>query len=131
MSGIVLGMVGLGAYSRLNNRGITMIKSNLLKIQAPSSEEEWEKEYQIYANHPQFKKDFPNMSMDEFMNIYNIQHLHANLGRALGAIFLFPFIYFTSRRIMKFKLVLSTLGIFSLPVLHSVKSILIGKEYIK
>lgn len=140
MSGIVLGILGMGGYVRLNKAGLSMVKWDLSRIKAPSTEEEWKNEFEIYKNHPQFKNDFPNMNLEEFKWIYKLEHWHRQIGKTLGLVFIVPFLFFANRGIIKKKLILSSLGIFSIGGLQAligwwmVKSGLnenLGNEYKK
>lgn len=114
MAGIVLGILGLGGYVRLNKAGLSMVKWDLIRVQAPTTDEEWQKEFDVYKHHPQYKNDFPDMSLEEFKWIYNLEHWHRQLGKSLGFVFLIPFLFFASKGIIKKKLILSSLGIFSI-----------------
>lgn len=100
----VFSMITLGGYVRLTKSGLSMIKWDLHKILPPMNKEEWEKEFNLYKDHPQFKNDNPNMKLDEFKRIYLLEFYHRQLGKGLGIVFVFPFLYFTIRGYLKRRL---------------------------
>jgi len=114
MAGIVLGILSLGGYVRLNKAGLSMVKWDLIRLQAPTTQHEWQKEFEEYKNHPQYKNDFPNISLEDFQWIYNLEHWHRQLGKSLGLFFLIPFLIFIKKGFIKKKLILSSLAIFSI-----------------
>jgi cytochrome c oxidase assembly protein subunit 15 len=114
MAGIVLGILGFGGYVRLNKAGLSMVKWDLIRLQAPTTNEEWQMEFDFYKNHPQYTNDFPNMSMEEFKWIYKLEHWHRQLGKSLSLVFLIPFLFFIKKGIIRKRLILSSLGIFSI-----------------
>ena len=81
MSGIVLAILGLGGYVRLNKAGLSMVKWDLIRVNAPTTDEEWQKEFDVYKDHPQFKNDNAHMTLEEFKWIYNLEHWHRQLGK--------------------------------------------------
>lgn len=140
MSGIVVAILGLGGYVRLNKAGLSMVNWDLSRIKAPSTTEDWEVEFQKYKNHPQYVNDNPNMTLEEFKWIFNLEHWHRQLGKSLGIAFLLPFLVFMKAGIIRKKAILSSLAIFSIGGLQGVvgwwmvKSGLkenLGEEYVK
>jgi len=112
MSGIVLGILALGGYVRLNKAGLSMVKWEIHRINAPSTDEDWQKEFEIYKEHPQFKNDNKAMSLEEFKWIYNLEHWHRQLAKSLGFVFIIPFLIFCKRGMIKKKEIINSLGIF-------------------
>ncbi len=119
MSGIVIGILALGGYVRLNKAGLSMVKWEIHRINAPSTKEEWEKEFQIYKEHPQYKNDNVKMDLEEFKWIYNLEHWHRQFAKSLGIVFLFPFLFFLKRGMIKKKQIVNCLGIFSVGLLQA------------
>lgn len=100
----VFGMISLGGYVRLNNAGLSMINWDLNKHFSPNTKEDWEKEFKLYQEHPQFKNDYPNMDLKEFKKIYLLEFYHRQLGKALGVVFTVPLFYFLTRGYIKRRL---------------------------
>ena len=114
MSGVVLGILALGGYVRLNKAGLSMVKWELSRINAPSTKEDWQKEFDIYKEHPQYKNDNTSMGLEEFKWIYNLEHWHRQLGKSLSVVFLIPFLIFCKRGMIKRREIFNSLGIFSI-----------------
>lgn len=113
----VLSMIVLGGYVRLTKSGLSMIRWDLGKISPPNNKNDWEKEFNEYKKHPQFKNDFPNMNLHEFKKIYLLEFYHRQIGKLLGIIFSIPLFYFSFKGYIKRKLyynLLTLLGIGSL-----------------
>jgi cytochrome c oxidase assembly protein subunit 15 len=110
MAGVVMGMVALGGYVRLEKAGLSMVKWDLSRVKAPSSRQEWEYEFEEYkANCPQYSNDFPNMNLDEFIYIYKLEHYHRQLGKVLGLVFAVPFVTFLALGYLRKKIIITSL----------------------
>ena len=100
-------MVILGGYVRLNKAGLSMVKWDLTRIYSPKTDEEWDKEFKEYKQHPQYKNDFSNMTIEGFKIIYLLEHYHRQLGKVLGLYILVPGTIFTVLNIYRKKLKIS------------------------
>ena len=107
----VCSMIVVGGYVRLTKSGLSMIKWDLHKIFSPSDNESWQKEFELYKQHPQFKNDFPKMNINEFKKIYLLEFYHRQLGKALGIIFVGPLLYFSLRGYLKRRMFYSMLSL--------------------
>lgn len=107
----VFSMITVGGYVRLNKAGLSMINWDLHKILPPMDHEEWSNEFDEYKRHPQFKNDFPNMSLFEFKKLYLLEFYHRQMGKALGGVFILPLLYFISRGYLKRRMAYSLLAI--------------------
>jgi cytochrome c oxidase assembly protein subunit 15 len=110
-------MILVGGHVRLNKAGLSMIRWDLHKNSPPTNNEDWLKEFNEYKKEPQYKNDFPNMTLPEFKKIYLLEFYHRQLGKALGIVFTVPLVYFISRGYLKRRLMytlLSLLGVGSL-----------------
>ena len=105
-AGVTLGMVLLGGYVRLNKAGLSMVKWDLSRFSVPKSEEAWEKEFTEYKEHPQYKNDFPDMTIEGFKTIYLMEHYHRLLGKYMGLSFIIPSVIFTVAGVFNSKMVL-------------------------
>ena len=108
MAGVVMGMVALGGYVRLEKAGLSMVKWDLTRFKTPSTREEWEKEFEEYKSHPQYTNDFPNMDLDQFIYIYKLEHYHRQLGKLLGLVFAIPFTVFLSLGYLRKKIIITS-----------------------
>ena len=63
----------------------------------PLSQAAWQTEFQRYQKIPQYREINRGMSLSEFKFIYAWEWSHRALGRALGFVFLLPFLWFAWR----------------------------------
>lgn len=101
---MALSMIVVGGYVRINKAGLSMVKWDLTRIFKPKTETEWEKEFEEYKSHPQYKNDFPDLSMEGFKNIYLLEHYHRQLGKVLGIYFIGTSLIFSLFKIFNKKL---------------------------
>ena len=88
-------MIIVGGLTRLTDSGLSITEWELFKgILPPLSKEKWIIYFDLYKEIPQFKLINPNMSLEEFKIIFYWEYFHRILGRIIGLVFLFPFIYF-------------------------------------
>lgn len=93
---LVLLMIGLGGYTRLSNSGLSMVRWKPVGYHYPMTEEEWEKEFSLYKQYPEYEFR-PHMSLSEFKEIFNVEYAHRLFGNVLGGVFGLPMIYFWAR----------------------------------
>lgn len=80
----------------------------------PMSQEEWDSEFDKYRASPEFKLLNPDMTLDEFKKIYNMEWAHRLWGRIIGVTFVLPALYFVARRRVSPKMALNLFGISAL-----------------
>lgn len=94
-SGMVAGAVVLGGVTRLTESGLSMVDWHLIKeMKPPSSQEEWEAEFQKYQQFPEFKILNHDMTLNEFKFIWFMEYSHRMWGRAVGLAYILPAVYF-------------------------------------
>ena len=77
----------------------------------PTTEEDWESEFNKYRSSPEFKMLNPNMTMPEFKSIYYMEWTHRLWGRFVGLSFAIPAMYFVARRKVSGPMTLKIAGI--------------------
>ncbi|KAM7344483.1 heme A synthase COX15 [Cochliomyia hominivorax] len=92
--GMVYLAVVLGGVTRLTESGLSMVSWKLLGEKVPRSEADWKEEFAKYQEYPEFKMKNQAMSLEEFKTIFWMEYIHRMWGRALGAVFLLPAVYF-------------------------------------
>ncbi len=109
-------MVLIGAITRLTDSGLSISDYKLITGTIPPLNElEWQKAFDLYQQFPEFQKLHSHFTLSDFKEIYFWEWLHRVMGRLIGLVFIFPFLYFlitkqlTSKTIKKC-LVLLTLG---------------------
>ncbi|KAM8924180.1 heme A synthase COX15 [Pelodytes ibericus] len=94
-SGMVAGAVVLGGVTRLTESGLSMVDWHLIKeMKPPSTQDEWEAEFQKYQQFPEFKILNHDMTLNEFKFIWFMEYSHRMWGRAVGLAYILPAIYF-------------------------------------
>ncbi|XP_069851710.1 heme A synthase COX15 [Dipodomys merriami] len=94
-SGTVAGAVILGGITRLTESGLSMVDWHLIKeMKPPTSQEEWEAEFQKYQQFPEFKILNHDMTLAEFKFIWYMEYSHRMWGRVVGLAYILPAAYF-------------------------------------
>ncbi|KAM4703473.1 heme A synthase COX15 isoform 2-T2 [Rhinophrynus dorsalis] len=94
-SGMVAGAVVLGGVTRLTESGLSMVDWHLVKeMKPPSTQAEWEAEFEKYQQFPEFKILNHKMTLTEFKFIWFMEYSHRMWGRAVGLAYILPAIYF-------------------------------------
>ncbi|KAF9978331.1 Cytochrome c oxidase assembly protein cox15 [Actinomortierella ambigua] len=98
ISAMTFGIVVLGGVTRLTESGLSIVEWNLIKgMKPPRSQAEWEEEFEKYKQFPEYKVLNHGMSIDEFKRIFYYEWSHRMLGRAIGAAFILPGLFFAAR----------------------------------
>lgn len=96
---VVLGMILLGAVTRLTGSGLSMVEwKPLMGAIPPLSEHDWQETFDKYKAFPEYQKVNHGMSLHEFKSIFMFEYLHRVLGRLIGVIFFFPMLFFAFTR---------------------------------
>lgn len=98
-SGLVFGIVVLGGLTRLTESGLSITEwKPVAGTLPPMNQREWEEEFEKYKESPEFKQLNSHIDLDEFKFIFFMEWIHRLWGRAIGAVFLFPAVYFAATR---------------------------------
>jgi cytochrome c oxidase assembly protein subunit 15 len=99
VAALVLAMVVLGGTTRLSGSGLSITQwKPVTGAVPPLSLGDWQSEFARYKTIPQYRLLNPHMTLDQFKTIYWWEWSHRLLGRALGVVFLLPFVWFAVRR---------------------------------
>lgn len=94
-------MVVVGGITRLTNSGLSMTDWHLITDTLPPlSEAKWQEAFKQYKQFPEYQKinihnDF---TLADYKFIYFWEWFHRFIGRAIGMVFIIPFIYFLFRK---------------------------------
>lgn len=92
-------MALIGAVTRLTESGLSIVEwKPVVGALPPLSSADWEKEFSLYQQSPQYIKINQGMSIDEFKNIYLWEWVHRLWGRMIGLIYALPLVYFWARK---------------------------------
>jgi heme a synthase len=115
LAALVFAMVVVGGATRLTQSGLSIVEwKPVTGVVPPLSQAEWQAEFDKYKTIPQYRELNRGMSLGEFKTIFWWEWSHRLLGRALGAVFLLPFLFFLWRGLIDRKLAGALLGIFAL-----------------
>ncbi len=115
IAALVALMVVLGGTTRLTGSGLSITEwKPVTGIVPPISEADWQAEFEKYKSIPQFQQINSDMSLNEFKLIYWWEWSHRALGRLLAIVFLLPFFWFLSRRLVDRALGWKLGGLFAL-----------------
>jgi cytochrome c oxidase assembly protein subunit 15 len=94
-------MVVVGGITRLTNSGLSMTDWHLVTDTLPPlSEAKWQEAFEQYKQFPEYQKinihnDF---TLSDYKFIYFWEWFHRFIGRAIGMVFIIPFVYFLIRK---------------------------------
>lgn len=92
---LVITMVVIGGITRLTQSGLSMVKWNPISgIIPPLNTADWQVEFNHYKTSPEFIKYNNNFTLDDFKSIFWWEFIHRFIGRIIGLIFIFPFLWF-------------------------------------
>jgi heme a synthase len=98
VAAMVVAMVLVGGATRLTESGLSIVEwKPVTGALPPLSEKAWNDAFEGYKTIPQYRQLNPRMSLDEFKTIFWWEWSHRLLGRAIGVVFLLPFLYFLWR----------------------------------
>ena len=106
----------VGGITRLTGSGLSITKWEIVTGTIPPfTDSAWQVEFDKYKATPQYAKINKGMSMGEFKFIYFWEFIHRFWARAMGIVFLIPFIFFSykgwmTRRLRKDLLVVVALA---------------------
>ncbi len=111
----VFAMVVVGGATRLTESGLSITEWDLVTgALPPLSDAAWLVEFHKYQQIPQYQIINEGMSLSDFKFIYYWEWAHRLLGRAIGFIFLVPFLFFLLTRRIERRMVGPLVGLFAL-----------------
>lgn len=92
---MVFGQVVIGGITRLTGSGLSITKWDIVTgTLPPMNEQQWQSEFELYQQTPQYHKINKGMSLSEFKFIYFWEYFHRLWARSMGFVFLIPFLIF-------------------------------------
>jgi len=115
---LIFVMVVVGGITRLTHSGLSISNYKLISgTLPPMNEIEWQEAFDLYKQYPEYQKLNTHFTLEDFKDIYFWEWLHRLIGRLIGLVFIFPFLYFLltkqiTRPTIKKAIVLLGLGAF-------------------
>jgi len=98
IAGLVFVMVLVGGATRVTESGLSIVEwQPVTGTLPPLSQSDWQREFEKYQAIPQYRLLNRGMTVAEFRTIYWWEWTHRLLGRLIGAVFLFPLLFFLWR----------------------------------
>jgi len=92
-------MVIVGGITRLTHSGLSIPDYKLISGTIPPiNDQQWQEAFELYKQYPEYQKLNSNITLKEFKGIFFWEWLHRFIGRALGLVFIIPFLYFLITR---------------------------------
>jgi cytochrome c oxidase assembly protein subunit 15 len=96
---LVAVMIAVGGMTRLTDSGLSITEWRpITGAIPPLSAEDWQREFDLYRQIPEYQLQNRGMSMAEFKVIYWWEWGHRQLGRLIGLVWGLGFLWFLARR---------------------------------
>lgn len=116
---LVFAMVVVGGVTRLTHSGLSITEWDpIIGAVPPLDAADWQNAFTRYQATPEYRDVNRGMTLDEFKGIYWWEYFHRLLGRAIGAVFLVPYLAFLLARRIPRGYALPLAGIFVLGALQ-------------
>ncbi|MBO33912.1 MAG: heme A synthase [Rhodospirillaceae bacterium] len=95
MCAMVFIMVILGGVTRLTHSGLSMVDWRpITGWLPPLNDAEWQAVFELYKQSPEFRKVNFDLDVEGFKSIFWLEFTHRLWGRAMGVVFIVPFLFF-------------------------------------
>lgn len=112
---LVFAMVVVGGVTRLTHSGLSIAEWDpIVGAVPPLDTADWQKAFTLYQATPEYRDVNRGMTLDEFKGIFWWEYFHRLLGRAIGVVFLLPYLAFLLARRIPRGYALPLAGIFVL-----------------
>lgn len=111
----IFALVLVGGATRLTDSGLSITEWKPIHgIIPPLSAAEWDEEFRLYQQIPQYEIINKDMELSSFKRIYWWEWSHRFLARAVGVLFAVPFVFFLVMRRVEKRLGWPLVGLFVL-----------------
>jgi cytochrome c oxidase assembly protein subunit 15 len=91
----------IGGITRLTGSGLSITKWEIVMGTVPPvGEQAWNDAFDLYKETPQYLKINKGMSLSQFKFIYFWEYIHRLWARFMGFVFLFPFLFFSYKKML-------------------------------
>ena len=96
---LIFVMVVVGGITRLTHSGLSISNYKLISgTLPPMNEVQWQEAFDLYKQYPEYQKLNNHFTLQDFKDIYFWEWLHRLIGRLIGLVFIFPFLYFLIKK---------------------------------
>ena len=112
-------MILIGGITRLTDSGLSITTwKPVTGILPPLNQHEWEISFNNYKEIAEYKVYNSQMSLKEYKSIYFWEYVHRMLGRIIGLLFFFPFVYFYKKKYFNKEYLMKFLFLFFIGLLQ-------------
>ena len=112
---LVFAIIVVGGVTRLTHSGLSIVEwQPIVGTLPPLTDQHWQEAFDQYKLTPEYQKVNFGMGLSEFKGIFWWEYFHRLLGRAIGVVFLVPYLVLLLRRKVHGSLGWNLLGIFVL-----------------
>lgn len=116
---LTFAMLVVGGITRLTQSGLSIVEwAPLMGVMPPIGEAQWQEAFDAYKRYPEYQQLRPTMTLAEYRFIFYWEYAHRLLARAIGVVFLVPFLVFLARRYLRGPLLRRLLLLFGLGALQ-------------
>lgn len=116
---LTFAMLVVGGITRLTQSGLSIVEwAPLMGVVPPVGEAQWQEAFDAYKRYPEYQQLRPTMTLAEYRFIYYWEYAHRLLARAIGVVFLVPFLAFLARGYLRGPLLRRLLLLFGLGALQ-------------
>lgn len=102
---MVFMQIVIGGITRLTGSGLSITRWEIVTGSIPPlNEAQWQAEFELYRQTPQYHKINKGMELAEFKFIYFWEYFHRLWARLMGLVFVFPFLWFLWRGMLSGRL---------------------------
>ena len=95
----------IGGVTRLTGSGLSITRWEIVTGTIPPlSEADWQSEFELYKNTPQYQKINQGMALEDFKFIYFWEYFHRLWARLMFVVFVIPFFWFWFRGLLSRRL---------------------------
>jgi len=96
---VLFALILVGGATRLTDSGLSITEWKPIHgVIPPLSQAEWQEEFDLYRQIPQYQQINKGMSLDEFKTIFWWEWVHRLLARGIGFLFAVPLVFFWATR---------------------------------
>jgi cytochrome c oxidase assembly protein subunit 15 len=111
----------IGGTTRLTESGLSIVDwQPIIGVVPPLNDAAWQEAFERYRQYPQFQQVRNDMTLAEFKVIFFWEYLHRLAARAIGVVFLLPFLFFAARGYFNRPIARRALALFALGALQGV-----------
>jgi cytochrome c oxidase assembly protein subunit 15 len=112
---LVFAMVVVGGVTRLTHSGLSITEwQPIVGTLPPLNDAQWDEAFRKYQSTPEYNQVNRGIGLEAFKGIFWWEYFHRLLGRAIGAVFLLPLLWFIVRRRIPPGFAAGLFGIFAL-----------------